>query len=173
MHCCGSEIRRRGFAKRMDRRIPLLMHVPVPWVFLVAYFMGVVLQAYLPAPLASEHLHKITRIAGAILLGGGAVIAVWCLTMFRRARTTTIPYETSSQLVTRGPYRLSRNPMYVSLTLVYLGEAAILAQIWPLLPLLLTLGYVNWTVIPREEAQLLQTFGPAYAQYRAMVRRWI
>ena len=63
--------------------------------------------------------------------------------------------------------------MYVSLTLVYLSEAGALGQVWPLVPLLATLAYVNWIVIPYEEAGLQQTFAATYDSYRARVRRWL
>jgi len=153
-----------------DRR-PLLMHIPVPWVFIIAYFVGVALQGYLPVEL-SPAAHHIARVAGFVLLPSGVVLAAWSLTIFRRQRTTTIPGEQSRALVTWGPYRFSRNPMYVSLTLAYLGEAGLLVQVWPLLPLAAVLGYLNWTVIPIEEARLQETFGQVYNEYRARVRRW-
>ena len=156
----------------VTERRPLLMHIPVPWVFIIAYFVGVALQGFLPVELPPTP-HRIARIAGFILLPAGVVLAAWCLTIFRRQRTTTIPGEQSRALVTWGPYRFSRNPMYVSLTLAYLGEAGLLVQVWPLLPLVAVLGYLNWTVIPIEEERLQETFGGAYAEYRSRVRRWL
>jgi hypothetical protein len=95
------------------------------------------------------------------------------LLIFRKPRTTTVPGKASSVLVTWGPYRFTRNPMYVSLLLAYLGEAGILRQIWPVALLPLVLAYLNWIVIPVEEAKLSQVFGEAYETYRARVRRWI
>lgn len=67
-------------------------------------------------------------VAGALLFLLGATIAGWGLVIFRRARTTTVPGRASAALVTWGPYRFSRNPMYVGLTLAYLGEAGLLRQ---------------------------------------------
>jgi protein-S-isoprenylcysteine O-methyltransferase Ste14 len=154
-------------------RIPPLMRIPVPWVFVLAYLAGVVCQTVAPLPLHSAPILRISHIAGVLSLIGGAALAVWCLGLFRAAHTTTVPFETASQLVRRGPYRFSRNPMYVSLTLVYLGEAGILAQIWPLLFLPLTLAYIHRTVIPVEEARLREVFGDAYEHYCAGVRRWL
>jgi protein-S-isoprenylcysteine O-methyltransferase Ste14 len=152
--------------------IPLLMRIPVPWVFVLAYLVGVVLQAFIPIPLDAG-TRRVARIAGIVGLTTGVALAVWALTIFRKVRTTTIPGAKSSALVTWGPYRFSRNPMYVALTLAYLGEAGILGQVWPLPLLLLTLVYVNGTLIPFEESQLQETFGDAYAQYGASVRRWV
>ena len=92
--------------------------------------------------------------------------------IFQRLRTTTTPGEAPNRLVTTGPYRFTRNPMYLGLVLAYLGEQGMLILAWPLLFLALTVGYVNWFVIPLEEASL-RAFGPAYDAYRARVRRWI
>jgi protein-S-isoprenylcysteine O-methyltransferase Ste14 len=75
-------------------------------------------------------------------------------------------------LVTRGPYRFTRNPMYVGLIFVYLGEAALLKQIWPVIVLPFMIAYLNWTVIPLEEAKLKEAFQDEYERYRARVRRW-
>jgi protein-S-isoprenylcysteine O-methyltransferase Ste14 len=63
--------------------------------------------------------------------------------------------------------------MYVGLTLAYLGEAGILHQTWPVILLPLTVAYLNWIVIPVEEAKLKEVFGDEYERYRAAVRRWV
>jgi protein-S-isoprenylcysteine O-methyltransferase Ste14 len=112
-------------------------------------------------------------IAGIVLLASGTVLAGWCLRIFWRARTTTVPGKPSATLVTWGPYRLSRNPMYVALTLAYVGETGILRQGWPLVFLPLTIAYVNGIVIPLEERKLGEVFGERYKEYKARVRRWV
>jgi protein-S-isoprenylcysteine O-methyltransferase Ste14 len=150
----------------------LLMHVPVPWVFVLTYLIGAGLQYAWPPHLATVALPGVSIIGG-VLFGIGAAIAGWGLLTFRRARTTTVPGSVSSQLVTWGPYRFSRNPMYVGLVLAYLGEAGILRQVWPMFLLPLTVAYMNWVVIPVEEGKLKEVFGEAYEQYRARVRRWM
>jgi protein-S-isoprenylcysteine O-methyltransferase Ste14 len=63
--------------------------------------------------------------------------------------------------------------MYVGLVLTYLGEAGMLKQVWPVMLLPLVMAYVNWIVIPVEEAKLTEVFGDEYALYRASVRRWV
>ena len=63
--------------------------------------------------------------------------------------------------------------MYVGLTLAYLGEAGLLRQFWPIVVLPLVVAYVNWVVIPVEEAKLSEVFGAEYDRYRARVRRWV
>jgi protein-S-isoprenylcysteine O-methyltransferase Ste14 len=107
-----------------------------------------------------------------VLFAVGAVVAGWGLVLFGKAKTTTVPGKLSGKLVTWGPYRFSRNPMYVGLVLAYLGEAGLLKQIWPVVLLPFTVAYINWTVIPVEEAKLEEAFPDEYKQYRLQVRRW-
>jgi protein-S-isoprenylcysteine O-methyltransferase Ste14 len=156
----------------MKNPIRLLMHIPVPWVFVLTYLIGAGLDHCVPFELWDRTASSI-RVTGYVLLALGVVIAGWSLLIFYRLHTTTVPGKTSSSLVTRGPYRFSRNPMYIGLTLAYLGEAGILNHAWPILLLPLIIVYLNWIVIPVEEARLTEAFGADYGQYRAKVRRWI
>ena len=151
----------------------LLMRVPVPWVFVLTYFIGVGLEYVRPVRLSGEMSGRVTNSVGAVLFTVGAVIAGWGLVTFHRARTTTVPGRSSSRLVTWGPYRFSRNPMYVGLATAYLGEAFLLRQVWPAALLLIVLAYVNWVVIPVEQAKLTEVFGAEYAAYQRRVRRWL
>lgn len=153
--------------------IRLLLKVPVPWVFVLGYLTGLALQLSRPHVVPSRGPNGVSVVIGAGLFALGTVIAGWGLTLFHGASTTTVPGQASRLLVTRGPYRLTRNPMYVGLTLAYLGEAALLRQIWPLAVLPLVLAYLQWMVIPLEETKLLETFGEEYETYRGRVRRWI
>jgi protein-S-isoprenylcysteine O-methyltransferase Ste14 len=148
------------------------MRVPVPWVFVLMYLIGAFLERMWPL---GRRVMRMTHveIAGAVLFTVGAVIAGSGLTIFHKARTTTTPGERSSALVTWGPYRFTRNPMYVGLALAYIGEAGILRHVWPVVLLPLVLAYLNWVVIPVEEMRLTEAFPDAYAQYRRNVRRWI
>ena len=155
----------------MKNPVRFLLLVPVPWVFVLTYLLGVVL----------EHVHHgtisptaalVSKTAGAVLFAVGAVIAGWALVLFGKAKTTTVPGKLSGKLVAWGPYRFTRNPMYVGLVLAYLGEAGLLKQIWPVVLLPFTVAYINWTVIPVEEAKLEEAFPNEYKQYRLQVRRW-
>ena len=152
--------------------IRLLMHIPVPWVFVLAYLVGVGLESAFPPHIRKEGLHGIT-IAGVVVFVAGAAIAGWSLLIFHKARTTTVPGRASAKLVTWGPYRISRNPMYVGLTVAYLGEAGILKQVWPVIVLPLMLAYINSIVIPVEEARLKEVFEEDYERYCDRVRRWV
>lgn len=159
----------------MKNPLRFLMHVPVPWVFVLIYLLGAALGSVRPVNILREtpRVSLESMIAGAVLLTVGAVIAVWCQVLFRTARTTTVPGRSSAKLVTSGPYCFTRNPMYVGLVLVYLGEAGLLKQFWPLLTLPLVIAYLNWTVIPVEETKLREVFQSKYEHYRSSVPRWI
>ena len=150
--------------------IRLLLHVPVPWVYVLAYLVGFAVERVWPTHVLEQVPY--VGIVGGLVLGLGAAIAGWGLVTFWLARTTTVPGETSSQMVTWGPYQLTRNPMYVGLTVAYLGEALLLRHFWPLVLLPLVIAYVNWIVIPLEESKLHEAFGNQYDQYRARVGRW-
>jgi len=115
----------------------------------------------------------ITYLLGTLLLSVGVALAVWSQWIFHKERTTTDPTQTSAKLVTCGPYKFSRNPMYLGLFLAFIGVDLILTFVWSLVLLIFVLYYVNWIVIPVEEKQLQKTFGETYKQYRLKVRRWL
>lgn len=150
-----------------------LLLIPVPWVFVLSYLAGAGLESALPVRVGPTVAPNVAVALGGVIFAIGAVIAGWGLVTFRKARTTTVPGRMSSQLVTWGPYRFSRNPMYVGLAIAYLGEAVILRQVWPVILLPLTIGYVNWVVIPLEQLKLTEAFGEDYTRYCERVRRWL
>jgi protein-S-isoprenylcysteine O-methyltransferase Ste14 len=151
----------------------LLLHIPVPWVFILSFLVGLVPQIIFPIHIHSQKAILIIKIAGIALFAIGAFFAAWSLIIFHKASTTTTPGEISKKLITSGPYRFTRNPMYISLVLAYLGEAGFLVQTWPLLVLPLTLAYINWIVIPIEEDLLKKEFKEDFKNYCKRVHRWI
>lgn len=150
-----------------------LMNVPVPWVFVLTFLAGLRLQYLAPLTIHSADILLISRVAGIVLTVGGVLLAFSSLGIFRMAHTTTVTFETPSKLITSGPFRFSRNPMYVGLTLIYVGVAGIQVQLWPVVLLPLLVIYLRSVVIPVEEARLREVYGGAYEQYCARVRRWI
>ena len=147
-----------------------LLRVPVPWVFVLTYLAGVGIEASFRKGGFFPNSKLLTSV-GCIIFIAGAGLAAWGWLIFWRARTTRVPGEASSTLVTSGPYRLMRNPMYVGLSVAYIGEAAILHQIVPVLLLPLTIAYLNRVVIPIEEERLHAVFGAQYERYQSDVRR--
>ena len=149
------------------------MRVPVPWVFILVYLVSVGVQQFLPIVIPSPDLAWIIRIAGFVFVGVGIAVAFSAVGIFRKTKTTTVPHETPSTLVISGPYRFTRNPMYVGLTLIYLGVAGTRNEIWPVIVLPLLLAYINFLVIPIEEKNLHGVFGVEYQKYSERVGRWL
>ena len=159
--------------KRELKLTNILLKIPVPWVFVLTYLIGLLLQFIFPYHVQSQETVSFIKMSGYVLFAIGAFFASWSLILFHKARTTTTPGENSLKLVTWGPYRFSRNPMYVSLILCYLGEAGFLVHLWPVLVLPLMLAYVDRIVIPLEEGILKKDFKEAYEVYSTRVRRWL
>jgi protein-S-isoprenylcysteine O-methyltransferase Ste14 len=156
----------------LGRLTTALLRVPVPWVFVLTYLAGVGIEVAFRTGGFFQNSKLLTPV-GFVIFTFGAGLAAWGWLIFWRARTTRVPGEASTTLVIRGPYRLMRNPMYVGLSLAYIGEAAILHQIVPVVLLPLTIAYVNRVVIPVEEERLHSVFGAEYEQYQNDVRRWL
>ena len=90
-----------------------------------------------------------------------------------RANTTVRPDRPATTLVTDGPFRYSRNPLYLALTFMYAGIGIIANSLWALLLLAPVVLFMSLFVIRREEAHLQRAFGAEYESYRARVRRWL
>ncbi len=146
----------------------LRIHPPV--VYLLALLVAVGLNFLWPIWL----LPRWWGVAlGVIVIALGAAIMPPVLSRFRRAGTAFDPHRPASALITDGPYRLSRNPAYVALTLWYLGLGLVLNTMWiPLLAIVPVL-VMDRCAIPREEQHLEEKFGQAYIRYKARVRRWL
>lgn len=151
-------------ADHADVRVipPLLYAVP----------LGVGLGLHAAAPLAVPGRPATAVLGGALALGG-ALLSSAAIRTFRGRGTTILPHHPVAALVTGGPFRLTRNPMYVGLAAVYSGTALLVGTWWPLTLLPLVLLAVDRLVIAREEPYLARAFGTEYAAYRRRVRRWL
>jgi len=146
---------------------------PPPFLFVIGILVGWMLDRYvLSLPLSSVAGSAIKPV-GWILLALGFILAGWGIMTFRRAKTAINPHASASQLVTYGPYRFTRNPMYTGLTFEYLGAAALLDSGWAIIVLPIVLFVLVRTVISREESYLNDAFGADYGAYKARVRRWL
>lgn len=143
---------------------------PPPLVYLGGLLLGFALQRVLPAPRQSR---AVTRPIGGALLLAGVGLAASFITAFRRAGTPVDPRQTTTVLVTTGPYRLSRNPGYLALALVYAGITLLAGALWPLLILMPTVIVIDRGVIAREERYLEAKFGEEYIELKGRTRRWI
>lgn len=158
----GSRIASRTINVEKDR--PGVI-APPPLIFAVAFAIGYVLRNLLPH--AGSSIGGIAFAVAGLLIGGFAFAAML------RARTHIDPYKPATALVTTGPFRFSRNPLYLSVTLLYIG-AALSFRILPALLLLpIALMVMHFGVIRREERYLERKFGDEYRAFRARVRRWV
>ena len=112
------------------------------------------------------------RYGGILLILAGVVIAIQVSSLFRRRDTTIKPFEESSALVTDGPFRWSRNPIYLGMVTVLTGVATLLGTLTPLLLLPPFIWIIATRFIRVEEQMLEERFGESYSAYKRCVRRW-
>lgn len=142
-------------------------NVPLPPQHLVGLGLGGILQYRMdPGWLA---LGTVGRLAGALLLAGGSLLCAWsCLEAGRQELNDPV------NLMTGGPYRRSRNPMYVGWTAIYVGIAGIAGGAeWLLLLLPFVLLYTHYGDVLPEERMLRQRFGEIYDRYQQRVPRYL
>lgn len=147
--------------------------IPPPILLATPLILGLLLDRRVPLVRLSTTMATVLEWLGIALIVVGAAHTLSSVALFKRAGTTVIPHHNSSAFVTRGAYRWTRNPMYVGMTLIYLGVTAIAGALWPLIFLSPPLLVLNRQVIPMEERQLEQAFGPEYLAYKSRVRRWL
>jgi protein-S-isoprenylcysteine O-methyltransferase Ste14 len=141
-----------------------------PVVLLLALVAMGMLHAVAPG---ARPLGEGLRWAGAAPIAAGVGLVLWCAGLFRRADTTIIPFQESSSLLTAGPYRWSRNPIYSGMALALSGVALALGSLTPWLVLPAFVGWIERRFIRGEEAMLRARFGAEYEAYCARVRRWL
>jgi protein-S-isoprenylcysteine O-methyltransferase Ste14 len=144
--------------------------IPPPFVYVAIFLAGAVIERAVPLPAVPR---VIARPVAALLVLGWAILFGWSVTRFRASRTSMLPVRPTTALVVNGPYRFTRNPMYVGLLLLYAATALWFAFVWPLLLLPLVVWAVRVYVIDREERYLQRKFGDEYRSYQAAVRRWL
>jgi protein-S-isoprenylcysteine O-methyltransferase Ste14 len=114
-----------------------------------------------------------THLLGWFAVGIGLALSGWTLWTFARHRTTVNPYGGATALCTSGPFRFSRNPIYLGDWFILAGVSLLLNTLWPLVFAPLIWITLRFGVIRHEEAHLEAKFGDAYRGYAARVRRWI
>jgi protein-S-isoprenylcysteine O-methyltransferase Ste14 len=142
---------------------------PPPLLYAGPWLGGFLLDRLVPLP----RLPLALRFTGMPLVAAGIGLAGWFASTMRRAGTPIDPYEAPTALVTEGPFRHTRNPAYVGVTLIYGGLSLLSGVLWPLLFLPGALLAVDRGVIQREERYLEKQFGSPYREYLRRVRRWL
>jgi protein-S-isoprenylcysteine O-methyltransferase Ste14 len=141
-----------------------------PFVYLISLVSGTVIQLAKPLPFLPGTL---AVPLGVPLVLAAAALFGYSFSTFRAAGTPVPARKPTTTIVRTGPYRFSRNPIYLSFSLLQLGIAIWANSVW----LLATLGaaavLIHYVVIPREEQYLERKFGEQYLDYKASVRRWL
>ncbi len=148
---------------------PDVVAIP-PFIYLGFFCLGLVLEFFWRTSLLTPPLRLSL---GPILIVASALLGFQAFREFQRAETNIEVYRPATALVTSGPYRYTRNPIYVSLALAYVGGALLADSLWVLGLLVPVLAIIHFGVILREEEYLLSRFGQAYQQYQSSVRRWL
>src|SRR5258708_1392590 len=143
---------------------------PPPLIFFGIEAIGLLLNWLVPIHFLPDAFTWFVGLPLAIIW---LLICFMAFSAMRRAHTPVDPYEPSTTVVTDGPYRFTRNPIYVSFVIIYVGIASLFNAVWPLVLLPIAVIMVDRFVIVREERYLQGKFGDAYTRYKATVRRWL
>lgn len=147
---------------------------PPPFVPLILVLAGVGLDWLWPVD-PGFAMPAIWRyvIGGAIIVGGIAVLIGWPFVLFRRTGQDPEPWKPTPEIVEEGPYRFTRNPMYLQMVIGCIGFAVLLWNVWILLLTPVCALILQKIAIEHEEAYLEAKFGQPYLDYKARVRRWL
>lgn len=144
--------------------------IPPPIYLLGAIIVGFVVHWFYPIELVSPALRWAIGLPVIIL---GLSIIIYCATLFKKAQTDIKPWEPTSQIISSGIYRFSRNPIYFSFIIVGIGTAITINTLWVLIMMIPLVLLLNRNVIFKEESYLEKKFGQEYLNYKNRVRRWI
>lgn len=144
-----------------------------PAIYAAGVAAAFLLQWAWPLPFATGALVTVARVFGCLLVVLWLGLNIWALATFFRAGLTPNPSRPAKAITSQGPYRFTRNPMYLSLAFLQLGVAFLANSLWTLLFVIPVLYVVQRAVIDREEKYLTRKFGQEYLAYRQRVRRWL
>jgi protein-S-isoprenylcysteine O-methyltransferase Ste14 len=140
-----------------------------PAIYLIAIVTGLVLHFAWPMPFVPSLVMPFGVLV-AVFAGG---LFIWSIRTFHAVGTPVPGNQPTTTIVNAGPYRFSRNPIYLAFSLLQAGIALGVNDAWILVTLLPAIVLMSIVVIPREERYLEVRFGDEYAQYKASVRRWL
>lgn len=146
------------------------MFIPPPILLLLAIGISYGISKLIPTfAIIGQPLGTL----GLMLIVSGIGLFIWTVQFFQKHRTTLDPRGKPSNLITEGPYRLTRNPIYLGFFLIALGTALYFANILAIVGPVLFFYFISSFVIPFEEDTLSRTFGKTYHSYRTRTRRWL
>src|SRR6266567_5294026 len=138
---------------------------PPPLIYFAGLIAALLLNRVAPLWLARPERAWMFWLGIATLLGGG-LLAAWGIITFRRHHTPLAPIRPATTIVSSGPYAITRNPMYLGLTVFYIGGSLLLDTWWAFALLPVVLLSIDRAVIRREERYLASAFGAEYDAYR-------
>src|SRR3989344_5430936 len=148
----------------------ILKVVPPVWFF-TFLLLGVVVHYLVPA---ARVFDLPSPLAGGILFAVGFALTLFSSSLFSREKTEILPTSpTNRVLITYGPFRFSRNPMYLGMVLALLGLALFFGSLPVYLAPVAQFLILNFVFIPFEEAKMARFFGASYEAYTQKVRRWL
>ncbi|MEM7192442.1 MAG: isoprenylcysteine carboxylmethyltransferase family protein [Pseudomonadota bacterium] len=144
-----------------------------PILFLAALVIGCLLTYLFPIGPGLAAPNGAGLAVGLAFIAVGMVLGIFPTWRLRKAGTSVMPGETSTVLVQEGAYKVTRNPIYIGLLLIYFGLCLVLTSIWMLLLIVPAMMILHHGVVLREEDYLTWKFGDAYRHYRDRVPRWL
>ena len=138
---------------------------PPPLAHLVMLITGLAIHSLRPKRFLPKG--KVQFAIGLPFVGIAVILSVWAVRTMRQAATEINAYKPTTAIVMRGPFQFSRNPMYLSLTALYIGIATVVNSLWAILLLPVALVAISRGVIEREERYLERKFGEKYIRYKA------
>jgi protein-S-isoprenylcysteine O-methyltransferase Ste14 len=146
---------------------------PPPLAYIVGIAIGFTLHLFVPVRIVtSEGAAHALFLAGAGVLAVSASLVLSAVVSFRKAQTTPYFGQATTSLIVRGPFRVSRNPLYVAGALFHVGLSLVTNNLWVFVLLIPALAVVN-ALIRREEEYLTARFGSEYEAYCKRVPRWL
>jgi protein-S-isoprenylcysteine O-methyltransferase Ste14 len=159
-----------GGASRAAPDVAKLGLVRPPFVYLISLVFGTVIHLAVPLPFLPVSL---AVPLGVPLVAVAIALFSYSVAKFRSAGTPVPARKPTTAIVRTGPYRFSRNPIYLAFSLFQFGIAIWVNSVWLLATLVGAVVLIRFVVIPREEQYLERKFGAQYLDYKASVRRWL
>jgi len=141
-----------------------------PFVYLISLVSGTVIHLVVPLSFLPQ---KLAMPLGVLLVAVAIALFSYSVAKFRAVGTPVPARKPTTAIVRAGPYRFSRNPIYLAFSSFQLGIAIWVNSVWLVVTLVVAVMLINSVVIPREEQYLERKFGAQYLDYKASVRRWL
>ncbi len=146
---------------------------PPPLIYMGGLALGLILQRLIPLEYLPTRVRVIELALGTASTAAGLAVGLTGFRQMRLANTNINPTQPAHTIVTSGPFRFTRNPLYLGMTLLYTGIMLLINSLWLMLIFPAVLGLMNFGVIEREERYLERKFGTQYLNYKQRVRRWL